>query len=186
MVLSKRERVILIATIVVAGAVLAYWLIVSPLLDARAATAATKAKLTADAAEGRLLMAQRQRSAAALEQMKRSNLKTDPAEAEAQVLHAMRRWAEGAGLGRGQVQTVRIAGKGRFSEIEFQTSYSGTMRGITQLLWQIESADIPIRVVKLQIASRKEGQDDLNFELRLSTLYAPKGQPAPARAGGGG
>ncbi|MEI8191364.1 MAG: MlaD family protein [candidate division NC10 bacterium] len=108
----------------------------------------------------------------------------DPAEAEAQVLHAMRQWAQDAGLGRGQVQTVRIAGKGRFSEIEFQTSYSGTMRGIMQLLWQIESAGIPIRVVKLQIGSRKEGQDDLNLELRLSTIYAP-GKTAPARAGGG-
>ncbi|MCE5280112.1 MAG: GspMb/PilO family protein [Planctomycetaceae bacterium] len=185
MVLSRRERYILIATIVVTGALLANWLIVSPLLDARAATAAAKANCAAESLEGQLLMAQRDRSAATLEQMKRTNLKTDPAEAEAQVLHAMRKWAQDAGLGRGQVQTVRIAGKGRFSEIEFQTSYSGTMRGISQLLWQIESASIPIRVVKLQIASRKEGQDDLNFEMRLSTLYAPKGQPAPARAGGG-
>ncbi len=184
MVLSKREKLITIATITVAAGVLLYYAIVSPLLDARAATAVAKASYAGQAQEGRLLMAQRGRSADALAQMKRSNLKTDPAEAEAQVLHAMRKWAEDAGLGRGQVQTVRIAGKGRFSEIEFQTSYSGTMRGIMQLLWQIESADLPIRVVKLQIGSRKEGQDDLNLELRLSTIYAPPGQAAPVRTGG--
>jgi hypothetical protein len=50
---------------------------------------------------------------------------------------------------------------------------------VARLLWRVQTATIPIKVTELQISARKEGTDDLSFQVRTSTVYAP---PRSARA----
>ena len=121
-----------------------------------------------------------------------AGLRSDPADAESQILHALRRWAEEARLNLSLLKPDRLPQKGRLGIIAFQASGTGRLDGVRRLLWQVQTSSLPLRVTEVQITSRKDGSDDLTFQLRLSTLYVPPERPAgsssnssrPAQHGG--
>ena len=64
------------------------------------------------------------------------------------------------------------------------------MRAVARFLWEMESADLPLRIHDVQLGSRTEGRDDLSVQLHFSTLYAPpaeveEGAPSGPAAGRG-
>ena len=107
-----------------------------------------------------------------------AGLRSDPAEAESQILHALRRWAEEARLNLSLLKPDRLPQKGRLGVIAFQASGTGRLDGVRRLLWQLQTTSLPLRISEVQITSRKEGADDLTFQFRLSTLYVPAEAPA--------
>jgi hypothetical protein len=48
------------------------------------------------------------------------------------------------------------------------------MRSIARLTWALETAQIPVRVNEMTITPRKEGTDDLQIQLSVSTLSTPE------------
>ncbi len=121
-----------------------------------------------------------------------AGLRSDPADAESQILHALRRWAEDARLNLSLLKPDRLPQKGRLAVIAFQASGTGRLDGVRRLLWQVQTSSLPLRVTEVQITTRKDGSDDLTFQLRLSTLYVPAAPAAgtktnssrPAQHGG--
>src|SRR3712207_7371087 len=53
----------------------------------------------------------------------------------------------------------------------FRATANGRMDSISEFLWRIETAEIPLRINDMQINARKEGSDDLQLQLGVSTLY---------------
>jgi hypothetical protein len=111
-------------------------------------------------------------------------LKTDPAAAESQALHAMRDFAQNTRIDLQSLKPERIARTGDFQQIRIQATGNGTTSGLANMIWQIENARIPLRVTDLRLTARKEGTDDLSFSLNVATIAftpAPETRQPAAR-----
>ncbi|HAU37952.1 MAG TPA: hypothetical protein DCX07_09585 [Phycisphaerales bacterium] len=184
MVLTKRERYVLIGTCLAVGALALDRFVVSPLLDRRAEAEAQRTSLTRKLNQARALLERQRLLTPRWQEMLRTGMKSDPAESESQVLHALRNWAEECGITLSLLKPERLTEKSRLPQIAFQASGSGNMNAVARLLWRIQTAGSPLRATEVQISARKEGSDDLSFQLRLSTVYSPSPTAKPAPADG--
>jgi Tfp pilus assembly protein PilO len=180
MVLSKRERWVVVGAIVLVAALALDRLAVSPLLDASAAqaddVAAKQAQLQRDGAS----LSTARKLQPAWQQHIKSGLRTTAGEAEQQGLQSLRDWAAQSGLTLTQLKPARPNDKTVLPQVTFQVSAVGAMEALESMLEKIEKAAQPMRLTELQVASRKEGANDLSIQMRLSTIYNP---PAARPAG---
>lgn len=184
MVLSKRERYIFLG-VVVAG--LAFGLLnyaIDPLLDTLAEVDLQKSRLHArmNQAANTLKLARDQ--APRWDEMLRRGIKDDSFDADNQVVQAIHNWAGESGVTIQMVKTDHpsLAKDACLGEIAYQAAGTGTLSAISQMLWRMQYATIPLRITELQLASRKEAVDDLTFTLRLSTLYLAGSKRATTQA----
>ena len=63
--------------------------------------------------------------------------------------------------------SMRLSGAG------YRVTATGTMRSLSQFLWDLETATIPIRVTDARMTPQREGTDDLSLQVGVSTLCAP-------------
>jgi len=182
MFLSKRERFIIAATVIVVALLVLDRYVVSPLLECCDRAAALKESKLADIQRGQDLLARNREIGPKWREMIAGGLKRDPAEAESQILHAVGDWARDAGLKMSSVKPERMPDKRSLQEISFQAAGTGPMNAVARFLWRLETSKVPIRIKELQLGSRKEGTDDLTLQLRLSTLYQAPEPPAPSPA----
>jgi hypothetical protein len=181
MFLSKRERFIITAAVIIVALLVLDRYVVSPLLDCCDREAIRKQSVLAEMQRGRDLLARKRDIGPKWREMIASGLKRDPTEAESQILHAVGDWAKEAGLKLSSMKPERLPDKRSLQEISFQAAGTGSMNAVSRFMWRLESSKVPIRVKELQLGSRKEGADDLTLQLRLSTLYqAPEPPAAPA------
>jgi hypothetical protein len=191
MILSRREQIIIAATLFVVAALALDWYVITPLGKWQAAAESQKQSMLDEMERARSLLANERRISPKWREMTAAGLKRDPTEAESQVLHAVGDWAKEAGLRLSSLKPERVPEKKRLQEITFQAAGTGTMYAVSRFLWRVETAKVPIRVKEMQLGSRKEGADDLTLTLRLSTLYQapqpilPTEAAAPAPAEGG-
>ena len=182
MVLSKRERYIVLgAALVVVGMGLDTFAL-SPLMEARDAAATEKGKLTVEMNRARKAIDLGLELAPRWLAMNKAGLKDDPGEAESQVLHSMRDWMEKSRVEIALLKPERLAEKTQLPQVVIQASGNGSMESIARLLWRIQTATIPIRITELQLSARKEGIDDLSVQLRLTTVYTPASSRAASQA----
>jgi hypothetical protein len=188
--LSKRERYIFIGTAVVLVLLILDQFVYNPLSDrlAQAQESRDKSREALRAINSEL--EKQTQLAPKWRQMLDSGLKSDPEEAESQVMHALHEWAQDChvkltkiGPDRRQETASNAPGKKRLPEISFQVTGEGNMESLARLLWRMQSATMPIRVTSVKANASKEGIDYLSFKLDLSTIYAPSprstAQPAP-------
>jgi hypothetical protein len=184
MILSERERYIVLGTVLAVVALALDHFALTPLLAGRSEADNRKKALVAEMSRARSTLKLSQGLKPRWREMVQAGIKSEPAEAESQVLHAIRDWAEESGAALSLLKPDRQTDKTRLPEISFQASGAGNMKALARLLWRIQSAAIPIKVTKVQVSARKEGSDDLSFQLNLSTVYSPS-RPAPATAASG-
>ena len=70
--------------------------------------------------------------------------------------------------------------------IAFNASGSCDMAAVSRFLYLLETARMPVKIESIQLGSRKSGQDDLTMQLRFSTIYEAKADPAGRRTRQGG
>ncbi len=185
MILSKRERYIVAATIIAVFILVLDRYIVTPFLHRRAQVESEKQDLLREMESAINQFARRRQMAQKWQDMLAAGLKSDAAEAESRVLHAVRNWSHESGLRLSSVKPERIAREGDLQEITFQAAGTGSMRSVAQFLWRLETASLLLKVKELQLGSRKEGADDLSLQLRISALYLPaEREPASAASAG--
>lgn len=187
MVLSKRERLIIAGSALVLGALALDQFVLTPLKAAWDQTQAQKLALQAEMNRARSTLKSGREMAPKWRDMTAAGIKLDPAEAESQVLHAIRDWSAESGVTLSMLKPDRLTEKTQLPAISFQAGAAGSMDAIGKWLWRMQYAKIPLRITELQLSSRKEGTDDLTATLRLSTLYMSTQAPAaaPAKAGRG-
>lgn len=173
MVLSKRERLVLVLAGVGLALVAVDRLGLEPLLRQRDQVLKDKARKASELQRTQRLLNDARQARLRWDTMSRSGMRGGPAEAEGLIQHAMIDWTQEAGLGLTLLKPDRLTEKARLPVIEFQATGTGTLNSVARLLYRIQTASIPVKVTELQISSRKEGSDELSVQLRLSTIYAP-------------
>lgn len=179
MVVSSRERYIAAIAIAVLVLLALDRVVLGPLVKYRKDIDARKSALAAEISRTEDLAARNAQDAPLWKAM-RASLQPGPAEAESQILHAVRDWAEDARLTLSLVKPERLVDKSRLPQIAFQTVGTGSMEAVSRFIWRLETARIPIKITELQLASRKEGTDDLNVTMRISTVYLPERKASAA------
>ena len=170
---SKRERIIMIATLVVVSLLVLDRFVVSPFLRDRDRISSEKTALVGELENATMLFEREQRARRRWHQMRRSRLREDASEAEGQVLHAVREWSQEHRLILSSVKPEhgRPREDEELQEIGFQLSGTGTMRAAVGFLWEVQASDLPLRINELQLASAREGRDEISLQLRISTIY---------------
>ena len=185
MVFTNREKIIIAATLAVLCVLVLDVYVLTPLLNERAAVKAERSRLLSKMAQARGLLKRRLVLGRKWDAMLADGgMRGDPAAAESQLLRSLRDWSAQAGLRLSSLRPERSTDKTRLPEITVHAAATGSMSGISRLLWRIETARIPVRVKAIQLGSRKEGADDLSLHVKVSTLYAPPKGTWPAKAAG--
>ena len=182
MVLSKRERLIAAAALLAVGILLADRVALTPLLERRTAVEDERQRVLAELERARVLFERRKLLSPRWREMLDAGLGLGPAEAESQVLHAVRNWSQEAGLALSSLRPERMSPRAGLNEITFQASATGGMRAVAGFLWRLESSSLPVRVTELQLGARREGTDDLSLQLHISALCQPSDSEAVSGA----
>ncbi len=171
MALSKRERYIALVALTAVALLVGDRYIVTPVLNLRAQIDTGTRSMSGQMERAESLFSRRTMLGRKWNEMIAGGLKADPGEAESRVLHAMRDWADEAGLTLWSIKPERLEQDQDLQEIAFQASGTGSMSAVSRFLWHIETTKLPLRVEQLQVGARKEGTDALSLQLRVSTLY---------------
>ena len=170
MVLSQREKYIAIGLGAALGLLVLDRLFFTPLsdwdvklLDDRSSADAAVAK------ESRLF----NRQHALMKVWREINtpaLKSEPAEAQSQLQNALVTWAQESGLQPTGFHPEVLAEKNGFVESVIQAGFKGTTSTLADFLWRVESSQIPVRIDEMQISSHTEGVDELQVQMKISTI----------------
>lgn len=181
MVFTKRERIIIAATVASVALLVVDVYVLTPVLGRREVVRAERERLLAELRQTHHLLERRKLLAPKWRGMLAGGMRGDPAEAESQILRSLRRWASEGGVSLSSLRPDRSTEKTDLPEITVHVTGTGSMYAVSRMLWHIEAAATPIKIKMLQLGSRKEGTDDLSMHLRVSTLYLPP-EPAPDRS----
>ena len=122
-------------------------------------------------------------------------LKTDPADTEDTLDHAVYDWAQASGLTLKSCTPERTAEKQRgeavpHAEVVLYVVGTGDMNAVAHFLYAAQTSKLPVQPEDVEISARREATDDLTVTLHISGLYfpaapkaAPAGGPAPAAGG---
>jgi hypothetical protein len=186
-VISKRERYIVILTAVLVGSLLLYYLAVGPLLERKSLLDTKVADDTLRVRRNKKTMETRDQMTPGWQKMLAGPLKRDASVAESQMVGNVIEWGKTTGVNLSSLNPQRTTDKEKdFYKISLRAAGTGGIDQIGKFLFQIQNADIPVKVTDLQIGSRKEGVDDLSFQMGISTIYLspdadkPKPPGAPA------
>jgi Tfp pilus assembly protein PilO len=169
MVLSKRERMILIAAIIAVVMLVADRFVVGPVSARREEIKARKLELQAELESAQLLFTRQKLMERKWKTLLSDGLRND-AEAESKIARALDEWSKEAMLTLSSVKPERVASDKGLKEMTFVVAGMGTLEAVSRFLWQIETAPMPIKVVDMQVGSTNETGQSMSLQLRLSAL----------------
>lgn len=107
-----------------------------------------------------------------------NTIQADPPTAESQLLNHARDWAREADLSLTSLKPERTELEQGFGKITVRAAATGNMQSLGRFLFAVQNAGIPVRVVDITVNSRREGTDELQVQLGLSTIYEVPDAPA--------
>lgn len=170
MVLSKRERIIFVVTLVCVGLLIASEFVVDPVLAKLDEMETQRQQLQDELEEAQFLLANHGAMQRKWRALVSDGLRSD-AEAESKVLTALREWSGNAGLALSSIKPDRIASTKGLQEMIFTVAGKGTLESVSRFLWHIETAALPVKVRDIQLGSGSESEGTMSLQLHLSALY---------------
>jgi len=185
MVFTKRERLALLAALLVLALFAGDYFVFTPFMNYRDHVKTDLATVDLKLKDAQRLLNTQRRLDKEWKSMLLAGVNATPSEAESRVLHSVRDWAQESGLLLVSLKPEHTlaAKESRLQEIAFRASGTGTMAAVARMVWCLESATTPIHVNSLNITPRKEATDDLSIQLSISTICLnpepEKLKPAP-------
>ncbi|MBN1805914.1 MAG: hypothetical protein JW837_11745 [Sedimentisphaerales bacterium] len=169
MVLSKREKTILITAITAVAMLVADKFIVGPISERREEIKAQKLELQTKLENAQTLFSRRRVMEKKWKTLLSDGLQNDT-ETESKIARALDEWSNEAILTLSSVKPERVASDKGLKEMTFVVAGTGTLEAVSRFLWQIETAPMPIKVKDMQIGSTNETGQSMSLQLRLSAL----------------
>lgn len=168
--LSKRERMIAIVVAAAVGLFVFDRFALTPYSEARTQVLDELDRTTKDLANADRLFDQRKSLTKSWTAAGNGGIKANRSLAESQAQQAVLDWARSAGVNVASLKPERDQQQNGLQVISFHVNCTGSMLGLSKLLYSLETAPIPIRLNDLQITPRREGTDDLTLQMGVSTL----------------
>ncbi len=171
MILSKREKYIALTALAAILLVSADRLILTPWLEHRRLAQQEQETMLDLLERGRLLISRRRQFSENWGEVLGSSLPESQGQAESQILHALRNWAQEATMPLTSIRPERLVEHEDMRELVFLVVGGGSMEKIAKFIWLLESSNLPVRVTEMQMTARTDGHDDLTVQLKISTLF---------------
>lgn len=176
MVMSKRERNIGIICGVVLGILILDRMMIQPLFDRMKELDAPDTGLLAQAqqqltAATRTMDTGKRADDAWKRMMGSQQLLREESGAESQMLNSVQQWGQGSGLNINSQRREKIERNGDFMVMTYRVTGAGTMSQVARFLYNVQNANIPVRITDFTLSSKKEGADDLTVSAAVATLY---------------
>ena len=178
--LSKRERFIVIATVIVLSVLVLDRYVLTPFQDRWEQVSADTQRISQELANASGLFDRKRRLQRRWQEMLSDSLKKDAAAAESQVLHAMEQWSQRNGLTLSSLKPEYSPQKGDLQEIGFRLTGAGSMRAAVGFMWELETSNVPLQVKEMQLSTAREGGQQMSLQLRVSTIYVGPGEKEDA------
>jgi hypothetical protein len=188
--LSKREQIVVMVAMIMVGALVADKIAITPVLKRFRETANRKQELLAQVNEARSLFERRRLLERKWKTMLSDGLQNE-ADAESRIMRALDKWKQDTRMTLSSVKPERLASAKGLKEMTFVVAGRGPLDAVARFLWQVETAELPIKVKDMQLGSTNEAGDSMSLQLRLSALYLgtaqkpaeqPPAQPRPQEA----
>ncbi len=184
---SKRENYLILGTVGVIGAVILWLYVVEPYFDSMALLRTQLANAQKDVDSNQLLFRQEDRARRTWKEMSDAGITDQPPQAERKLLHALRGWAQEAGVNNLSLRPERTNRPFGYVKVIIRAGGNASEASIAKLLWSIESTSLmPLRVDDVTLTPLKEGNDDLTMALTVSILCvatdADKGATPPTKS----
>jgi hypothetical protein len=168
--LSKRERIIVLVTILVVGALVGDKFVRAPLADRWGELGGRRQQLRSQVTKDKALLTQIQQKRKKYEASFPPALQ-NYAQAESRVAEGIGKWSKDVGLSLTSVTPSSLPGDKGLKEIVFVIAGKGSLESVASFLYKAETSDLPVKVKHMQLGSTSESGEDMSMELRLSTLY---------------
>ncbi|MEN6426783.1 MAG: hypothetical protein ABFD90_17185 [Phycisphaerales bacterium] len=170
MVLTKRERILAIVTVLVLGTLAINSAIIKPLSTWRQETEDEKLELEAQIQEAQNLFEHRRLLERKWRGLLSEGMKSD-ADAESRIARALTEWARQTRLTLSSVKPDRAITEKGMNEITFAVAGEGTLDAVTSFLYRVETAELPVKVTNMSLGSSNESGENMSLQLRLSAVY---------------
>jgi hypothetical protein len=174
MAMSKRERYIFFAVAAAVSIFVLDRLILTPYADRRRELVQFRQENQNKLADVKQVLGREQRLRKLLVGMGGS-VRSDPSQAEGQVMHLLSDWERQAGVAKASFQRVRSVERYGYTHLTFHVSATGRIVPIATLLYLVETASVPMRIDELEVLPRGEGGEELQVQFSVSTLCRKAG-----------
>ena len=189
MILTKREKYIAIGV----GAAMAILLldsyVLSPFVERHRKINEGMDNVTAQIARAGKLVKQEKELKPVWARITTMGLKPASSEAESQAENAVQELIRDSGLSLTAIKPDRPSVDGQFEVVGIHATATGRMGAIGKLVWALETTPIPMRIVDLVVTPQKEGTDQLQVQVTVSTLSTTAIEPdknSPSTRANGG
>lgn len=177
MVLSKRERILALATIIVLGALALNTIVITPLFDRRRQTNNARLELEAQIVEAQNMFERRRILERKWKKLLPADMRSD-ADTESRVARTLNEWSRQTSLTLTSVKPEHSTAEKGMNEITFVLAGRGGLDAVASFLYRVETSELPVKVTDMQLGSTSESGDNMSLQLRLSAVYP--GNPAKA------
>ena len=169
--LSAKEKKLLIAAIIALGIMFGDKLLLKPLVEKRNMLKTQNAQITSDLEQARNILERRKLVKQKWVQMQESGLTNDPQKLESSLFSFLEDASGKSGLEISYVQPGISESNEGFGLIDFTLSGRGTMRSVTEFLWEVETCNLPVLIGSFQLGALDENGQNVSIQLELSALH---------------
>jgi hypothetical protein len=169
-VMSQRERYIVIGTLGVVALFALDYLFLSPQIERYKAL---NDQITTDLVQvdhNNKVFKRARESKQKWAEMTAGALKRDASTTESQLIDSIGQWAQDARMSV-SYKPERTEKQKDFVKVTYRATCNGSMSQLRTSLLHVQRATIPIRITDLQVSSRPEGTDALQISMGISTVY---------------
>ncbi len=173
MILSKREHKIAMVTLIVIVILFLDRFLFTPYIKKRDMLMSEIENLVVQMRKSRGILLQWKELSSGWENTVKADRQTAETGIGSGTLNALRQWAEESNMSLSLLKPEGANKKEKLDEHIFQVVATGSMMNISRFLWKVESSQLPLKIKNLQLATRKEGSDDLTLQVRIGELHPP-------------
>jgi hypothetical protein len=177
MVLSKRERIIFWATLSVVGLLALDRIVITPVLARVDDISQKKSDLELEVYEMEELLKQRRSMSDRWDSMLNTGLTDSPSAAESHVFHALEEWSSQCRIDLTAITPQRATAVGGLQEVSFTIAGKGTLETVSEFLWLMEEAEMPVRIMSLILGSTNASGQEMTLTLKISVLCRVEEEP---------
>ena len=182
MVLSKRERLIFWTTLSVILLLVIDRIVITPAMARLDAISKKKGDLELEVYEMRELLGQRKAMAERWNTMLKTGLTDSPSAAESYVFHALDEWESQSRIDLTAITPQRATAVEGLQEVSFTIAGKGTLETVSQFLWLMEQAEMPVKMTNLILGSTNASGQEMTLSLKISVLCRVKEEPDASAA----
>ena len=170
MVLSKREYIIMWGALAATVLLILNWIIIDPAIQKMDDISKQKAALTLKVNKMNDLLRQKKNMQKHWQNMLDTGLTQSPSAAESNIFHALEDWSNQCQVQLTAITPQRRPAEKGMQEVLFTVAGKGTLQTVSEFLWLIEQAQMPVKINNVTIGSTNSSGKNITLTLKLSVL----------------